>query len=543
VVLFSGFSQAGVNSVPYEALDQRDLLLATLPPTQRQVWAAFGVVMVLIALSVVTLPFHETPLPHVEALVPILATTIVINDFLTSVLLFSQFSIARRRALLVLASGYLFSSLIVIPWALTFPGVFAPTGLLGAGLQTTAWLYAFWHAGAPLILIVATLLRDLDNNPSESRLSPAAAIALSVVVVSATVCTLTWTAIAAESFLPQLFLDRTHVNRSVNLTIGSLIAILIVIALALLWVRRRSVLELWLMVVCCAWLFEFMISAVLINARFSLGFYVGRVFGIFSTFIVLLVLLSQTLALYASLARSIIRRRTDRNARLMIMDAMAASIAHEIGQPLTAIGMNASAGLRLLTMTTPDVNEARASFEDIVNDCNRANGIIGGIRSMFKKGAHGRLLLDVNDVMREVIKIVDLDLRTHSVSVFTDLRNDLPQLVADRGQLHQVFLNLITNAIDAMDSVTDRARQLRVSSNVIEGSSNIVVRIEDSGTGIDGSDNVSVFEPFYTTKSTGTGIGLSICKSIIEAHHGNVRASANKPFGAIFEVTLPTGDL
>jgi signal transduction histidine kinase len=161
---------------------------------------------------------------------------------------------------------------------------------------------------------------------------------------------------------------------------------------------------------------------------------------------------------------------------------------------------------------------------------------------MFRKGAHGRLSLDVNDLVREVVKIVDLDLRTNRILVSTALRDDLPQLVADRGQLHQVFLNLIANAIEAMGSVTDRARQLRVSSNIVEGSSNIVVSIEDSGPGLDSSDKVRVFVPFYTTKPAGTGIGLAICKSIIESHRGSIRASANQPFGAIFEVTLPTGD-
>lgn len=525
-----------------EALDQRDLLLATLPPSQRQIKAAFCVVIALIALFVVALPFLGTPLPHVEAIVPILAATTVINDLLTSVLLFSQFSIAHQRALLVLASGYLFSSLMVIPWALTFPGVFAPTGLLGAGLQTTGWLYVLWHASAPLILIAATLLRDLDNKPSDSRRSPSAAIGLSIAVVFAAACGLTWTTIVADRFLPQLLLDRLHVNQSVNSLVAVLLAILAAAALTLLWIRRRSVLDLWLMVVCCAWLFELTTSGVLNNARFSLGFYLGRGFGIFSTFIVLLVLLSQTLTLYANLARSIIRQRNDRNARQMIMDAMAAAIAHEISQPLTAILVNAKSGLHFLSPTTLDVNEARTSLEDIVNDSNRANGIIGGIRSMFRKGAHGRLSLDVNDLVREVVKIVDLDLRTNRILVSTALRDDLPQLVADRGQLHQVFLNLITNAIEAMGSVTDRARQLRVSSNIVEGSSNIVVSIEDSGPGLDSSDKVRVFVPFYTTKLAGTGIGLAICKSIIESHRGSIRASANQPFGAIFEVTLPTGD-
>jgi signal transduction histidine kinase len=139
--------------------------------------------------------------------------------------------------------------------------------------------------------------------------------------------------------------------------------------------------------------------------------------------------------------------------------------------------------------------------------------------------------------------MVELDLRNHRVSVTTELRDGLPQLLADRGQLQQVFLNLIMNAIEAMGSVTDRARVLRVSSDIIQEPSGISVAVEDSGTGIKGEDKDLIFEPFFTTKSTGTGIGLSICRSIIESHGGSLRVSANKPYGTIFQVTLPTGDL
>jgi|SRR5277367_3265811 len=138
--------------------------------------------------------------------------------------------------------------------------------------------------------------------------------------------------------------------------------------------------------------------------------------------------------------------------------------------------------------------------------------------------------------------MVDLDLRTNRVSVVTDLHDDLPRLVADRGQLQQVFLNLIINAIEAMDSSAERARLLRVSSNMVQGSADIMVSIEDSGRGTEGEDKARIFKPFYTTKSAGTGIGLAICKSIVESHYGSLRISANTPFGAIFEMTLPTGD-
>ena len=196
-----------------------------------------------------------------------------------------------------------------------------------------------------------------------------------------------------------------------------------------------------------------------------------------------------------------------------------------------------------LASATPDLDEARAALSDIVNDGHRASEVIGGIRSMFKKDAHGRLLLSVNDLVREVLTMVDLDLRTQRVSVTTDLREGLPQLLADRGQLQQVFLNLIMNAIEAMRSVTDRARVLRIRSDIIQESSNVLVTVEDSGTGIEGKDKDRIFEPFFTTKSTGTGIGLTICRSIIESHGGSLRASANNPYGTIFQVTLPSGDL
>jgi signal transduction histidine kinase len=128
------------------------------------------------------------------------------------------------------------------------------------------------------------------------------------------------------------------------------------------------------------------------------------------------------------------------------------------------------------------------------------------------------------------------------VLVTTDLRNGLPQLLADRGQLYQVFQNLITNAIEAMDSVTGRGRALRVSTGVIQESSDVVVTVEDSGMGIEGNNEDRIFGPFFTTKPTGTGIGLTICRSIIQSHGGGLRAFAKEPYGTIFQVTLPIGD-
>jgi len=527
----------------HEASDESPFVLATLPPSQRQLRAAIGIVVVLFIAFIVTAPLANTQLPRVDAFIPVNETVILINDLIISALLFSQYSILRRRALLMLASGYLFTALLIIPHALTFPGVFAPTGLLGAGLETTVWLYIFGHLASPIAVIVYALVKEADTKASVGQRSPVLVISLSIAIVTGAVCGLTWAVIAADSILPQVFRDSIQMNQSIRLLVGCLIIALDVVALALLWRRRRSVLDLWLKVNCCVWLFEAVMTAILINARYSLGFYAGRAFGIVATFIVLLVLLSETTAVYAQLAQSVARQRRDRQARQIAMDAMAASIAHEINQPLAAMVTNANAAVRWLTRATPDLDRTLTSLNYIVDDGHRVKEVIAGIRSMFQKGAHGRVLLSANDLIREVLKMVDRDLRAQQVSVETELHNDLPQLLADRGQLQQVFLNLITNAIEAMGPITDRARVFRVRSDIYQESSQIVVAVEDTGTGIEIKDRDQIFEPFFTTKSTGTGIGLSICRMIIESHGGSLRASANKPYGTIFHVILPSSNL
>lgn len=533
---------AGDIGVVHETLDQRQLLLATLPPSQLQTRLACGILVTMLVLFVVTVRYVNVQLPRVDAFIPIHAVTTFINDLITAILLYSMYSIARRRTLLVLASGYLFTSLVVIPWSLTFPGLFAPTGLLGPGLQTTAWLYTSWHIGSPLILIVAVLVKDSDSKPSESQRSPLAAIGLSIVVATAAVCGLTWITIAGDRFLPAIVQpDGIHLNQILASSLSGLIMVLAGGALALLWIRRRSVLDLWLMVVCCAWLLETATATLFVGARYQLGWYAGRSFGIAATFVVLLVLLSETLVLYANLARSIMRQRNERQARQIAMDAMAASIAHEIRQPLASIVLNGETALHCMTATTSNLDEARDALRQLVDDSLRASAVISGIRSMFQKGAHGQTLLDVNELVRETLTMVDLDLRTYGISVKTDLYNGVLQLSGDRGQLQQVFLNLISNAIEAMNSVTDRARNLQVRTNIVQESSDVVVTVEDSGTGLRGEDKGRIFEPFFTTKSTGTGVGLTICRVIIESHDGSLVVLPNKPYGAIFEVTLPSG--
>jgi signal transduction histidine kinase len=521
----------------HKASDQHLFLLAALPPSKWQIGLALGIVLALLVAFGATALFANTQLPRVDAFIPALETAIVISDLATSALLFAQFSIVHRSALLVLASGYLFTGLIVISHVLTFPGAFAPTGLLGAGPQSTAWLYHLWKVSLPVAVIVYVLLKDWDRDPSMAQRSPVTAIGWSVAAVVAIVCGLTWLVTAEERLLPGI-VGRSTVTRHL---VGGLDISLIAGALAMLWLRRRSVLDLWLMVVCCILLLEIAMAIMLVDTRFSLGFYASRFYALIATIVVLLVLLSETTFLYAYLARSVMKQRQDREGRQIAMDVMAASIAHEINQPLGAMVTNANAALRWMANATPDLDEARAALTRIVKDGQRANQIIGGIRSMFKKDIHGRVQLSVNDLVREVATMIEVDLRTQRISISLELREGLPQLIADQGQLQQVFLNLCANAIEAMRFV-DRPRLLRIRSDMIKGSSYVLVTIEDSGTGIDGKNRDRIFEPFFTTKSSGTGIGLTICQSIIESHGGSLQVSANHPYGTIFQVALPSRD-
>jgi PAS domain S-box-containing protein len=221
---------------------------------------------------------------------------------------------------------------------------------------------------------------------------------------------------------------------------------------------------------------------------------------------------------------------------------MAAAMAHEIKQPLAAIVTAGSAGLRWLSKPTPDLEEVHTVLESMVSEGNRASQVIDGIRAMFKNDSREKALLDVNEVIRQVIALLHSKFQKHQISVQVELISEIPQVLADRLQLQQVVGNLVANAIEAMDTVTDRARTLWVRS-AIDESNGVLIMVEDSGPGIDSENVERIFHPFFTTKSEGTGMGLSICRSIIEAHNGrlSLRSASNR--GSVFQIELPAGDI
>lgn len=226
-------------------------------------------------------------------------------------------------------------------------------------------------------------------------------------------------------------------------------------------------------------------------------------------------------------------------ARVMSMGQLVATIAHEINQPLTAIVMNARASLRRIASDSPGIPELREVFQDIADDGKRASAVIQHIRDLLKNKPMQTGPLGLNAVLREVITLVLGELRSHHISLRTELADDLPPVLGDRVQLQQVVLNLLMNSIEAMSAVDDRSRELIIQSCRADAGS-IVVAVCDSGPGLDPGDPDAIFTAFYTTKANGMGMGLSVSRSIVEAHGGRLWATTQETGGAKLQFSLPT---
>jgi PAS domain S-box-containing protein len=224
--------------------------------------------------------------------------------------------------------------------------------------------------------------------------------------------------------------------------------------------------------------------------------------------------------------------------RITTLGELTASIAHEVNQPLAAVVANAEACLRWLDRGTPDLDAARRSVEWIIDDGNRASEVIRRVRALANKTDIEKAPLDVNDVVSEVTALMQRELTSHRVSLRMELAPALPMIFGDRVQLQQVIINLVMNGIEAMQSVTDRPLELVIRSGQDE-TQQALVSVTDCGVGISAEDVDRLFNAFFTTKSSGMGMGLSICRSIVEAHGGRLWATANVPHGATFQFTLP----
>jgi signal transduction histidine kinase len=517
--------------------EEQHYTLANSPPGPAQ--KRFALVVALVLLTVFVLitagPLGRIHTGRIDAFIPIYLTGMFVSDSITAVLLFAQFSIQRSRALLVIANGYLFAALMLIPYLLTFPGVFAPTGLIG-GLQSTSWAYFFQYAVFPVFVIAYVLLKDADPSKRSVPGPASTAIVVSAVSTIALVLAASLLFIAGEALLPPIMLDPSHFG-PLWPYVGLPVASMSFAAVIALWFRRNSMLDLWLLVVMCAYSMLIPLNYFSSPMRFGIGWYAVRTFAAISSSLVLIFLLYEITMLYSWLLRAILDQRRERDARLMTGDAVAATMAHEFRQPLAAMMTRADTGFRWLDRPIPDLEHAKDAFKQISADGRRAAALIESIRASLKQQSQIKTLLDVNDLIGEALALTRDDLRRHGIHINSLTNSGLPRIMGDRIQLQQVLLNLIANAIDSM-AVEDGPRVLSVSSEV-HGDDDVVVSVADTGAGIGAQDIQRVFNPLFTTKAGGMGLGLSICRSIVEGHRGRLGVVPNIPKGAVFQIALP----
>jgi signal transduction histidine kinase len=510
------------------------VVIANMPASGAQRRVAFALIVFLFIIFLMMAPFARVPLPPVYAFIPVIQTVVCVAELVTAILLFAQYSIQPQLGLLALAGGYICSGLFAFLQTLAFPGAYAPNGLIGNPLISTVYFFCLWHVALPTAVLVYALSADTGATTDKStRLT----IGITVASVLAVTAVLTWVVAAGAKYLPPTYVDGTQ-QAPITSYMSGFQWLLSVAALLVLFKYKRSSLAVWLMVAVFATLPDLTLGTVMSTVRFTLGWYTARTFALIASFTVLAAMLAETTLLYARLANTVLLLRRERSNRLMSLDAATAAMAHELRQPLTAIAAMSRAASTWIKRTPPVLDEAQTCLAAISNSSFRANEIISGVRDLFKKSDEHRSMIHLDDVARQVLSLVRPDLLLNEVSVATEFQNDLPEVHADRTLIQQVVLNLVRNAIDAMGTKPAPARYLRLTTSV-NGHSSVLLSIQDTGPGIAGEKIERVFEPFFTTKPTGMGLGLSICRTVVQDHGGSLRLAKSDPSGCVFEVALP----
>jgi len=562
-------------------------ILSTAPAGPLERRTALAMLLVSLVLFVAMALFAKTPLTPVWAFIPIYETALVFGDLMTALLLLGQYRIARTPGLLVLSSGYFFTAFIAIAHALSFPGLFAPQGLLGGDAQTTAWIYMFWHAGFPLFVIVYALPARESTDAGEPRSNGRGLGAVVFALVAAAV--LAALATVNSAWLPAI-MEGNHYTGAMKLVVGS-VWLASVAAVWVLWRRRpHSVIDLWMLVVMSAWTFDIGLSAVLNAGRFDVGFYGGRIYGLLAASFVLVMLVAENGTLYARLMKAHEREQRKANdARQLSAQLEGANLAlAEQNRQLEEASRLKSEFLSSMSHELRTPLNAVIGFSEVMKD-----GLAGPLTPqqgdyvghIFQSGQH--LLALINDIL-DLSKIeagkvevdferVDLQaLLDESVALLADKANaarvrlrlepGTPQgvFLADKRRLRQIVFNLLSNAIKFTPSdgeVTVHARLVdrAAAQNALPGfgvgmrmalpasdfQHFVELSVVDTGIGIDPEDARRLFMPFtqiasqLTKRVEGTGLGLAMVRRLAELHGGTVAVTSQAGHGSCFTVWLP----
>ena len=526
------------------ATGEQRVLLSTLPADARDKRLALLVVLLSAATFLAALPFAKLQLPQVWAFIPVYESALIVNDLITAVLLFGQFRILGSQALLILASGYLFTAALAAVHLLSFPGAFAPGGLLGAGPQTTAWLYMIWHAGFPLFVLAYIARKGPRFGTTRPVANGRAAIARAAAIVLALVSLGTLLTTEGQNLLPPVMAG-SHYTPYLLIVI-SIVWACSFLALAALWrQKQRTVLDLWLMVVLSAWIFDIGLSVVFNAGRFDLGFYAGRVYGLLSASFVLMVLLTENGTLYARLAiahageqreRKRVQQQSVELAALnQELEAFSYSVAHDLRAPLRSVDGFSQALLE--------------DYADKLDEEGRQH-----LRYVRESAQQMAMLIDdlltLSRVTRSELKREEVSLSDTAAAVVTQLRRAAPDRKvdvaigeglrsrADPRLLKVALENLLGNAW----KFTGKQPAAKIQFGIDASNGELAYFVRDNGAGFDMAYAGKLFGVFQRLHSAaefdGTGIGLATVQRVIRRHGGKVWAEGEVGRGATFYFTL-----
>lgn len=550
---------------------------------------------VLLASALVFLaaaPYAKTPLARVDAFLPIYQSALVICELITATLLFGQFTILHSRALLLLASAYLFSALMAVAHALSFPGLFAPIGLLGGGAQTTAWIYYLWHGGFPLL--VCLYVYWADSKRTFVRWPVRIAVVLSILFVVLLVVMLVLLCTKGHDQLPVIMQGNQDATTKIIAAASTWLLSLAALSMVLLWRRPLSILDLWLVVVLFIWIFDTALASVLNGGRFDLGWYAGRIYGLLAATFVLLVLLLEHGRLYRRLALSHAgeqQKSADleqlglqleaaniklaaQNRQLQevsrLKSEFLANMSHELRTPLNAI-IGFSEVLKDGVVGELDADQ-QEFICDIFNSGQHLLSLINDILDLSKVEA-GKMTLDLemlemDSLLRGSLSIIKEKAANQRIQVQLDLPEALGQIRIDARKTKQILYNLLSNAVKfTPEGGQICLRATRVLRAAIENwraeaptavlqplqnktfSEFLQLSVSDSGRGISSKEAPKLFQAFsqidasLARETEGTGLGLVLILKLAQLLGGTVALASTPGQGSTFTVWLPWREL
>jgi signal transduction histidine kinase len=528
--------------------------LTTSVPAWRERLIAIGVIASSIATFMVMAPFARLPVARLDAFIPIYESALAICDLITAVLLFGQFARAGSRAVLVLGSGYLFNVFIIIPHALTFPGVFAPQGLLGAGPQTTAWLYLFWHAGFALFVVAYAIIAGIDHH-RPARSNSGLAIAAAAFATAVLVIALTDLATVGQDSLPTIMRGADY-SLVITSGISPAICLMSLMALLLLWRRlRTSALDLWLFVVMSAWLCDVMLSAVVGSSRFDLGWYGGRTYGLLAASFLLVILLGELSQLHRKLAEALadaearnielVKTREDlaHAQRLEAMGQLTGGVAHDFNNLLMIV----TGSMDLILRSPGNAAKVEKLARAALDASGRGQRLTQQLLTFARKQVNKPVTINPNRLLSDLAPLLQ-----HTVGATIEIETILSPVIdpanVDPAQFEAAIVNLIINARDA-SSLSGRVVIETANAEIpTQGNSSgippgdyVVVSVADEGCGMSSEVMAKAFDPFFTTKGVGrgSGLGLSQVYGFVKSASGHVKIISEVGKGTTIRLYLP----